>query len=216
MKIQSSPLAVRTFRAEHVPAPSDLVTKIAGLRLAQAIARGRPIDLEIGCGVGWHPIRYAQENPNRTLVAIEKTSEKFEKFSERLKHHPELTNVIAVHADAVAWVTHFAPPGTFDRVFLLYPNPERKNSSARWIRMPFFGHLLETLKRGGEIEFRTNITEYADEVRRVGTEGWGLKLRGDLRLDPRAVDPAAMRTHFEQKYLGRGEACFALVLQSKA
>ncbi len=216
MKIQSSLLAVRAFRAEHIPAPSDIVTKIAGLRLAQAIARGRPIDLEIGCGVGWHPIRYAQENPDRTLVAIEKTSEKYEKFGERLKRHPELTNLIAVHADAVAWVTHFAPAGTFDRIFLLYPNPNRKNASARWIRMPFFGRLLETLKPGGKIEFRTNLPEYADEVRRVGVEGWGLKLRDERRLDPREVDVSAMRTHFEQKYLARGETCFALTLESKA
>lgn len=210
MRIPSSPPAVREFRADRVPVPADLETRLAGLRLAAAVARGAPVDLEIGCGVGWHPIRYARENPNRTLVAIERTAEKFAKFRERLARHPELTNVIAVHADAVAWVTHFAPKAAFDRVFVLYPNPNPKNPSARWVRMPFFGELLSRVKAGGEIEFRTNVADYADEVRAFGRAEWKLRIAEERRLVPDAVALESARTHFERKYLARGETCFAL------
>jgi tRNA G46 methylase TrmB len=210
MKTQSSPVAVRTFRADRVPVPVEVATRLAALQLSQAIARGRPIDLEIGCGVGWHPIRYARENPNRTLVAIERTAEKFAKFRERLANHPELTNLIAVHADAVAWVTHFAPGAVFDRVFLLYPNPNPKNPAARWIRMPFFGRLLESLKPEGEIEIRTNLPDYADEVREYGPKCWPVVLNGERRLDPEKIRLADAATHFERKYLARGEPCYAI------
>lgn len=210
MRTPSSPLAVREFRAARVPVPANLETRLAGLRLAAAVARGGPVDLEIGCGVGWHPIRYARENPNRTLVAIERTAEKFAKFRERLGRHPELTNLVAVHADAVAWVTHFAPKATFERVFVLYPNPNPKNPSARWVRMPFFGELLSRVKPGGEIEFRTNVAEYAAEVGAFAREEWKLRIAEERRLEPSAVAPESARTHFERKYLARGETCFAL------
>ncbi|MBS1962103.1 MAG: hypothetical protein JST04_07805 [Bdellovibrionales bacterium] len=201
---------LRAFRADRVPVPEDLSTRLAGLRLSQAIARGGPIDLEIGCGVGWHPIRYARENPGRTVVAIERTAEKFAKFRERLARHPELTNLIAVHADAVAWITHFAPPGTFDRLFLLYPNPNPKNPAARWVRMPFFGRLLESLRPGAEIELRTNVEAYAEEAAREAADRWGLRDGERHRFTRAEVYPANARTHFERKYLERGEACFSL------
>ncbi len=204
--------AARAFRADRVPVPEDVVTRLAALRLAGALARGRPVDLEIGCGVGWHPIRYAQENPGRTLVAIERTAEKFAKFESRLSRHPELANLIPVHADAVAWVTHFAPPTAFDRIFVLYPNPNPKNPAARWIRMPFFGRLIETLRPGGGIEFRTNRADYADEVRELGLREWKLKLVAERRFTRSEVATTDLTTHFEQKYLARGEGCISVRL----
>jgi tRNA G46 methylase TrmB len=209
------PLAVRKFRAAPIPVPADVETRLAGLRLSRALARGQPVDLEIGCGVGWHPIQYARANPDRVLVAIERTAEKFTKFRDRLGRHPELTNLIAVHADAVAWITHFVPTASCERIFLFYPNPNPKNPAARWVRMPFFGHLLATLKGGGEIEVRTNLSEYAAEIRDVGVGAWGLRLAGERRLDPAEATREAARTHFERKYLARGEPCYALRLATR-
>ena len=37
------------------------------------------LDIEIGCGVGLHPIQYQAKNLERTLVAIEHTKEKYER-----------------------------------------------------------------------------------------------------------------------------------------
>ncbi len=42
-----------------------------------------PLDIEVGCGVGLHPIQYSLANPDRFLVALEHTREKFEKFHRR-------------------------------------------------------------------------------------------------------------------------------------
>jgi tRNA (guanine-N7-)-methyltransferase len=222
MKIPSSPNAApessleneRAFRADLIPAPTDRDAREAGMKLAQALVEGGPVDLEIGCGVGWHPIRYAGENPKRTVVAIERTAEKFAKFRDRLGAHPAMPNLIPVHADAVAWITHFAPDKAFERILILYPNPNPKNASARWIRMPFFGHLLRKLRPGGQIEIRTNIATYADEVRESAAK-WGLGVFADRAFGRADVAARAERTHFERKYLERGETCFAITLSRR-
>ena len=65
-------LNVRSFSAGTIPKPRfpfefDFVS--TGL-----------LDIEIGCGVGMHPLRYAKENPSRTLLAIEHTRTRFNTF----------------------------------------------------------------------------------------------------------------------------------------
>jgi tRNA (guanine-N7-)-methyltransferase len=187
-------LIVRPFDREQVTPPHGLV-------VAPNVS---PLDLEIGCGVGWHPVTYAKENPDRTLIAIEHTREKFQKFQQRADNHA-LANLHPVHADAVRYVTHGLQPNTIDRVFLLYPNPEPQADNKRWFRMPFFHELLLKMKSGGTLELATNIAPYAAEAK-VYAVHWGLKLISETY-------PQKPRTHFEKKYLARGETCFDLIFQ---
>lgn len=200
---------MRTFQVEkQIPPPES-----------PALDRFRclgdvPVDLEIGCGVGWHPIRYAQENPERVLVAIEQTTEKFTKFDARVEANRRLgrslENLIPIHADAVAWVTAFVPEQSLDRIILFYPNPNPKNPAARWIRMPFFGHLLTKLKPGGKISFRTNEKGYVDEVREYGVRVWALGVSVDRSFSSKDTPLSDSLTHFERKYLEAGETCFQI------
>jgi tRNA (guanine-N7-)-methyltransferase len=170
-----------------------------------------PIDLEIGCGVGLHAIRYAQANPQRHLIAIERTSEKFEKFWRRLQRHPDISNIKPVHEDAVSWIDRSLKNSVIDRIFLLYPNPNPRNVNRRWHAMPFFAELLRILKVDGTIEMATNIQNYADEADDLIQRCWGMSL-----IERRAIEPADFslaRTHFEKKYLLRGEKCHNLIFR---
>lgn len=208
---------MRSFRPDKLIAPP--LTPEAQRFLSIGAMRA-DVDLEIGCGVGWHPIRYAQENPSRLLVAIEQTTEKFSKFSERLTRHARLgkllENLIPVHADAVAWVTKFIQAESLDRIILFYPNPNPKNPAARWIRMPFFGHLLTKLKPGGRVLFRTNDVAYAHELREFGTSTWKLDLTTDRMFSAQDTPVDGALTHFERKYLLAGETCFEVILTKEA
>jgi tRNA G46 methylase TrmB len=134
---------IRTFRADQVRLPRNFVEP--------SFAPGVPLDLEIGCGVGWHPIQYVQKNPARHLIAIEHTRNRFASFERRARSHAEIKNLTPVHADAIEWVTHALAPESVDRIFLLYPNPYPKRSdlNKRWHAMPFMGRLLGVLKMGG-------------------------------------------------------------------
>lgn len=170
-----------------------------------------PLDVEIGCGVGFHPLKYARENPGRQLIAFERTKEKFAKFESRLAHHDSLPNLKPVHGDAIAWITHGLQAAQVDRYFLLYPNPYPKESqrNLRFHAMPFFSFLLSTLKPGGSLTLATNMKFYAEEAKHSFTEEWGMTLISEKQIEPQA----APRTHFEKKYLARGEPCFDFLFQ---
>jgi tRNA (guanine-N7-)-methyltransferase len=200
-KARSRPQHLRSFEATRVPVPPDF------FRLP--LDPEKPIDVEIGCGVGFHPLRYARRNPERQLVAFEKTREKFAKFLGRLQNHEPLPNLIPVHGDAIAWITHGFAPESVDRYFLLYPNPYPKESqrNLRFHAMPFFSYLRATLKRGGTITMATNEEFLMREARATMREAWGLTLVECRELDRDAVP----RTHFEKKYLERGDRCWNMV-----
>lgn len=177
----------------------------------------RPLDLEIGCGVGLHPVRRAQAFPERNLIAIEHTSEKYAKFESRLRGNDPLLNLFPVHANAVTWVDEYLPHLILDSVFFMYPNPNQKNKAKRWIRMPFMQRLLESVKVGGEISFATNIDWYADELREWGVGAWKLEIISDRKFTLQDLEKTNQkaRTHFEKKYLERGEFCFEIIFRKR-
>ncbi|MES2769923.1 MAG: SAM-dependent methyltransferase [Bdellovibrionota bacterium] len=191
---------MRVFDKSNIPKPVmqvDLPTNFSNL------------DIEIGCGVGFHPIDYAKNNPERLLVAIEKTSEKFAKFLGRLEKHPQIKNVVPVHTNAIWWVAHYVKPQSVDRYFILYPNPYPKDPQKRFFEMPFMTYLVETLKPGGIITLATNEKYYFDESLENAQKIFGLKV-----IENRIVEKSEKpRTHFEKKYLERGETCYNLVLK---
>lgn len=191
---------MRKFDRESVPKPSFVTELPSGFS---------NLDIEIGCGVGFHPIDYAKRNPERLLVAIEKTQEKFDKFLGRLKNHPQIKNVVPVHTNAIWWIAHLVKPSSVDRYFILYPNPYPKDPQKRFFQMPFMNYLVETLKPGGTITLATNEKYYFDESRDNAEKIFGLKI-----LEERTVESSEKpRTHFEKKYLSRGETCYNLVLK---
>lgn len=187
---------MRAFRAA-LPKPRLSEFERASLRTA--------LDFEIGAGQGWHAIRFCQTYPDRHLVAVERTRTKFNKLRRRLENHPELTNLTGLHADALAVLIHEFKNESIERIFLLYPNPYPKNKQAnlRWHLSPSMELIKSKLKRGGELHLATNLEWYAEEAKQHLQDQWGFRLKAEARLN----DPSRARTHFEQKYLQRGETC---------
>lgn len=210
---------LRLFRADRVPVPTAVET-FRSLRWTEGELLERPLDLEIGCGVGWHSIRYAEENPRRTLIAVEKTREKFGKFQARLERTRKkgiaLRNLVPIHGDAIAFVAHAIEERSLERIFLLYPNPSPKNPAERWFLMPFFGHLLTKLRDDGTLTVRTNEKKYFEEAIEAAEKLWKLEIVSRRSFTSEEVPPSEARTHFEKKYLEVGETCYELILRKPA
>jgi len=121
-------------------------------------------------------------------------------------------NVIPVHADAVNWIAHCLPAAAVDEYFFWYPNPYPKAAqrNKRYHAMPFMAYLLTTLRPGGRLTFATNARFYHEEARHYMEQVWGLTCQVD-RPVPAHTPP---RTHFEAKYLERGEPCWELVFRA--
>ncbi len=188
---------MRAFDPSQVPPP------VTDFRW-QELPTDRSIDLEIGAGQGLHPIAYARANPERQLIALEKTHTRFAKLEGRRNAHPDLTNLWIAQADATAFVTHLIPDQTLAKVFILYPNPypKHKQANLRWHNRPFLATLLKKMRPDAELTLATNMPWYADEAVATLTHQWG------LHLTLRHQITGSPRTHFERKYLARGETCW--------
>lgn len=179
-----------------------------------ALTSSEEISIEIGCGVGMHPILWGNSHLSGQLIAIERTKDKFRKFNNTISNYKELMNRIhPVHADAVLWISQFVKPQSIAHYYTLYPNPypKKKQSNLRFHNMPFTEHMIDTLVPGGKITLATNIKNYAEEACEIYQKVWGLSLLSSETLDQNF--PA--RTHFEKKYLARGQSCFNLVFQKE-
>ncbi len=174
----------------------------------------KPLDLELGCGAGWHAIRSALQNVDREYIAIEHAELRFSKFMGRYERHFRPDNLYPVRAHAVYWVHHYLPEASVDQIYLLYPNPYPKASqrNKRWHEMPFFPDLIRRLKLGGRITLATNESFYAEGFAAVCQE-LGLANCENLKFSSENQPSWAPRTHFEKKFLGLGATCYNLVFE---
>lgn len=194
---------MRPFNPDHIPRPALDPSALAWLNERDAF------DLEIGAGAGLHAVQTALANPTRPLVAIERTEVKFNGLARRYAQHGAPENLCPLRGDAVAFVTHFVRPAQLARVYLLYPNPYPKSrqSNLRWYNSPFMAHLREKMATDAHLRLATNLKWYADQARELLPAHFGFRLESERTLG--SGDPP--RTHFEKKYLARGETCFDLV-----
>lgn len=192
----------RAFKPQKMSKPRDFVLPQVCLDKEN---NEIPTVLEIGAGKGKHALLYAAENPYTQLIAIERTRNKFEAFAE-LSLKKNLINLTAIHADALPWIVHAITPKSIERIFLLYPNPEQHNPNQQWLNMPFFEFLLSRLKTEGEIILATNIESYMDNAEQKASTLWCLPNSREC------VAIESKRTHFEIKYLARGETCWQLTM----
>ena len=191
----------RAFQPQKLSAPRDfIVPKIISENQDNA-----PLILEIGAGKGKHALCFAALNINKQLIAIERTRNKFEAFA-KIATQRNLSNLSAIHADAIAWIVQAIKPNSVDKIFILYPNPEQHNPNQQWLNMPFFEFLLSRLKVGGEVVLATNIEAYMDNAEQQASMVWCLpNTRYHVPID-------SERTHFEVKYLARAEICWELTM----
>lgn len=196
---------MRKFKSDLIPHPHlclcwDLLPK------------DKKIGLEIGAGNGLFALNFISKNPNWFLIALERTLQKSRAFThieKNFKNHQD--QLFYARADGINLTTHWVPNESLDGLFLIYPNPyvKEKQKNLRWHNMPFFSELLCKLKKGGQLELRTNLKWYADEFYTKVTEVHGLKLSQRQELSNTHLP----ETNFERKYLNRREICHQLVFK---
>ncbi|WP_336034016.1 SAM-dependent methyltransferase [Acinetobacter bereziniae] len=188
-------MPIRQFQAQRMHAPRDF----------QCI-ENTPICVEIGAGKGKHALLFSGQHPDLSLIAIERTREKF--VAMQKQHQLEgQTNLTPIHADALPWVVHALYPAQVQQLFILYPNPEPHNPAQRWLNMPFFEFLISRLQPKGSITLASNIPEYIAEAEQQLQDVW------KLPYEKQIIASDSARTHFEIKYLERGELCQQLIIR---
>ncbi len=188
-------MSIRQFQASRMHAPRNF-----------HVINNETICVEIGAGKGKHALLFCGENPDKKLFAIERTREKSDAMYKQHQIEGQ-ANLSTINADAIPWVVHALYPKQVEQFFILYPNPEPHNRAQRWLNMPFFEFLLSRLQEKGQITLASNIPEYIEEAEQQLQTVWNLPYQKQVI----AADSA--RTHFEIKYLQRGELCQQLIIE---
>jgi tRNA (guanine-N7-)-methyltransferase len=190
---------VRKFETQHVPKPFGNFDFLKDM--------DRPFTLEIGAGTGDFAFDWCSRNPDKKLVAIEKTQEKIKKFKNRFQLQKEnFNNLYPVHANATHWVPHFVAEKSLEKIYINYQNPYPKAAQAnkRFHNMSFFGFLISKLVDGGSVEFATNIKDMHLEIKAQMKYCWSLQLTDEKYL----TNAYLAKTAFEKKYLETGQTCY--------
>lgn len=201
---------MRNFKAPPLTAGAEAEIQRAKAWLEKSQP---PLYAEIGCGAGYHPLAFVRQNLGVRILAFERTTVKYEKAQRRLDAHlaksTEYERCLIVHGDATHLWADLIPPKSLAGIYYLYPNPypKKQHANRRLAGMPFFTTSLESLKVGGQLVFATNEVSYFEELRLHVETLKHLKIEKAGQVAPNQKP----RSHFEKKYLERGETCYEIL-----
>ena len=177
-----------------------------------------PIWFEIGAGSGWFFVELARLNPDRFLIAIERSKMRGKRLVRKAKRSG-LQNLAGFRGNAIPALIDGVPSESVDRIYLLYPCPWPKTSQRknRWYLHPIMPHLSRILKKGGLIIWASDQRFYIEEAHFVCTKFYGLSPLVVGQVEPNAYNDLGNfpggRTKFERSFLSQGQPCYELIVQ---
>lgn len=76
---------------------------------------------------------------------------------------PERADNVRIFPDDVRLLFPFLPDASFDKIFVLYPDPwpKARHEERRFLTMPNLKEICRLLKKGGELRVATDVADYA-------------------------------------------------------
>jgi len=157
--------------------------------LTPASLFAKPVDevwLEIGFGGGEHLLQRAEENPNIGFIGCEPFVNGMAKMLAVIDREAR-DNIRLYDSDALDLLKKL-PDASFNRVYLLYPDPwpKRRQNKRRFVSEETLALIARVLKPGGEFRFASDIDHYVgwtlERARRSPHLRWLAEQPNDWRL----------------------------------
>lgn len=172
----------KTLRRHHSGLVESLLPRLR-LALEDPLAGlGETRWLEIGFGGGEHLAHQAELHPSVGFIGAEPFVNGVAKLL-ALAEERSLTNVRIHDADARP-LLEALPDSTFERVYLLYPDPwpKSRHNKRRFVSQETLSHIHRVLVPGGLFLFASDIDDYVAWTRAHVTEHGGFTEEGDPAL----------------------------------
>ncbi len=174
-------------------------TILQPLHLPDHFPTPQPLEVELGCGDGSFIVEWAQRNPGRNLIGVERLSGRVQKPAKR-GHRLGLTNLSLVRIEIGYFLEHLLPPASADAIHVYFPDPwpKAKHAKNRLVNERFTALARRALKPGGVVHLRTDHGEYFEQMLAV--------FRADqafTETEPPA-ELAAVTTDFEREFNAQG------------
>jgi len=171
-----------------------------------AFARSGPLFVEIGSGNGAFLIAQARAHPERLHLGVEVYPPGLGHTLLEIERH-ELENVRLLAEDAYLVLSALLPPGSVERIVVLFPDPwpkKRHHKRRLLLRPGFWEGARRALVPEGRLLLVTDAGDYAEEVRAAlsGTPWHETTFDEDLWTDAQET-PFARRARKEGRPLAR-------------
>ena len=172
--------------------------------------------LEIGFGRGDFLLSVAAQCPDKQLVAIELDKKRYYKMIPRIEKKG-LFNTLLIQGNARIVLPRCFKPGSFEKIYVLFPDPwpKKRHVPNRLMSFEFINLLADFLKPGGYLYCATDFWAYADMV--VNNSTRVEKLINTGRPYFVSIDdiPYYSPSFFEQKWREEGRAIYYISLRRK-
>lgn len=174
-------------------------TILEPLNLAEHFPTPQPLEVELGCGDGSFIVEWAQRNPGRNLLGVERLLGRIRKPDKRGRR-AGLTNLNLVRIEISYFLEYLLPPASAEAIHVYFPDPwpKVKHRKYRLINERFPVLARRALKPGGVVYLRTDHVEYFTQMLAVfGADKSFVEVETPAEL-------AAVTTDFEREFNAQG------------
>lgn len=163
----------------------------------------KPLDVEIGSGLGEFLVQEARQHSNRNFVGIEQDGQRVKKILRKVSRASLVaSNVRVLKVDAIVALERLFKPLAIDKVYCLFPCPwpKKRHIKHRLFSNDFLKLLNSRLVKKGEVQVVTDYLPYFDWIQEQ-LDGTGFKAATKM-IQPR------FDTKFERKWCQEGRKEF--------
>jgi tRNA (guanine-N7-)-methyltransferase len=167
------------LRRYHSSLMESLLPQVAVDLSAPLAGLGKRRWLEIGFGGGEHVAHQAGLNPDVSLLAAEPFLNGVAKLLAHIDKR-QLGNVRVHHGDARPLLENL-PAGSFERIYLLYPDPwpKERQKKRRFVNPENLSHFARVLAPHGVLLFASDIPDYVAWTRSHAASAADFREEGD-------------------------------------
>ncbi len=125
----------------------------------------RPLELEIGCGIGDFIIQIAAQRPEHNFLAIDIFNQGCRSTCSRVEESG-LDNIRVMRMEARYLLHHYLGGNSLRALYINCPDPwpKKRHRKRRLVNSEFIDLALYNLENDGFLNFSTDFTDYGEDV----------------------------------------------------
>ena len=177
----------------------DLQSIVDRLDLAALFPKPQPLEVELGCGDASFLVNYAQLQPERNFIGVERLLGRIRKL-DRKGRRAGLTNLRGVRIESAYFLEYLVPARAVAALHIYFPDPwpKRKHWKNRLVNDRFPDVARQALAPRGTVYLRTDDADYFGQMTGV----FGAAAAFQPVETP--VELSALPTDFERVFQIRG------------